>query len=277
MGIIYNWHSSQLLSITILEPSSADLSAEPEVDMSHTRTGYVQKCWCANFCIEDCQPWRSLGKRRLCKSFEELINARSREAIGVAVDKIGEHITSGNTNLWDLTKLSFGAIMKSEGSAVTLAEVLKQKLDQLPRVSYFYVESNLVRKNIAILGQKLDSIVQNEKHQLLKALRDAGGSSGDAKELNTIIDRNCFHSINPAVPTVPCARCGAAVVKDVTDAVHRETIRADICPGAGPAQRKFTHPQTHRNVNTEDAINYAIHDDEGLVAKVHNGTLQYYV
>ena len=157
------------------------------------------------------------------------------------------------------------------------AEVLKQKLDQLPRVSYFYVESNLVRKNIAILGQKLDSIVQNEKHQLLKALRDAGGSSGDAKELSTIIDRNCFHSINPAVPTVPCARCGAAVVKDVTDTIHRETIRADICPGAGPAQRKFTHPQTHRNVNTEDAINYAIHDDEGLVAKVHNGTLQYYV
>ena len=165
---------------------------------------------------------RSRGGYALCKSIERLILAKGTGEIKAALEGVSRHIVSGKISLWDIMRVTMGRIMMKDEKAQTLSEVLKDKFRMLPQ--------NALEIHISILeiGQRVDSIIENGRSEMLAALRRAERSTdADAEELDNLIVGNCYNGY--PMPTVPCNTCGAAVVQYYDwryENIHRETSKA---------------------------------------------------
>ena len=182
----------------------------------------VQNCDHKRFCIDPCNNWmRSRGGYALCKSIERLILAKGTGEIKAALEDVSQHIIRGKISLWDIMRVTMGRIMMKDEKALTLSEILKDKFRMLPHSA---LEIHI---SILEIGQRIDSVIENGRSDMLAALRRARRSTNaDAQELENMIAGNQYNGY--PMPTVPCNTCGAAIVQYFDwryENIHKETSK----------------------------------------------------
>ena len=183
----------------------------------------IKSCMCKFFCLMACPFWRTCRQPSLCIAFETLIRAENSQKISAAVEKLNIQISDGHVTLRDLLRLMSSRPSLSGPTGVSLPEALKIK-QVLPHLS------DGVRKQMFSLGQKIETVVQEQQFALFLELEGAGVRPKEVETFNTLLSRNRLYPPDSVAAQVDCARCNSPVVEGITGGVHHQVVGQQFSP-----------------------------------------------